>query len=79
MPRRSLKNNINGYLILKNFLKILEEKEVNINNYISGIELILNYGEKEDKILVEKCISDIKKINKKENQLSANSICDKTI
>ena len=73
MPRRSLKNNINGYLILKNFLKTLEEKEVNINNYISGIELILNYGEKEDKILVEKCISDIKKINKKENQLSVKN------
>ena len=31
-------------------------------------KLILNYGEKDDKILVEKCISDIKKINKKENK-----------
>jgi hypothetical protein len=70
MPRRSLKNNINGYLgYCKNVLKTLEEKEVNINNYINEIELILNYGEKDDKILVEKCISDIKKINKKENQL----------
>ena len=70
MPRRSLKNNINGYLgYCKNVLKTLEEKEVSINNYINEIELILNYGEKDDKILVEKCISDIKKINKKENQL----------
>ena len=47
----------------------MEEKEVTINNYINEIELILNYGENDDKILVEKCISEIKKINKKENQL----------
>ncbi len=47
----------------------LEEKEVNINRYINEIELILNYGEKEDQNLVENCILEIKKINKKENQL----------
>lgn len=70
IPKKSLKNNINGYLgYCKTVLKTLEEKEVSINNYINEIELILNYGEKDDRILVEKCISDIKKINKRENQL----------
>ena len=47
----------------------LEEKEVGINQYINEIESILNYGEKNDKILVENCIIETKKINKKENQM----------
>ena len=70
IPKKRQKYNINRYIgYCKNVLKAMEEKEVTINNYINEIELILNYGENDDKILVEKCISEIKKINKKENQL----------
>ena len=63
-------NNNNGYLLYcRKVLLTLEEKEVNINKYINEIESILNYGENYDKNLVENCIIEIKKINKKENQL----------
>lgn len=70
IPIKNMNNNNNGYLAYcRKVLLTLEEKEVNINRYINEIELILNYGEKEDQNLVENCILEIKKINKKENQL----------
>ena len=63
-------SNHNGNLIYcKKVLLTLEEMEVNINRYINEIETILNYGENDDKTLVENCIIEIRRINKKENQL----------
>ena len=70
VPTKNLKNNHNGFIFYcKKVVMTLEEKEVGINQYINEIESILNYGEKNDKILVENCIIETKKINKKENQM----------
>ena len=67
---RNIRNNNNGHLLYcKKVISALEEKEVHINKYINEIELIINYGEKEDQNLIENCLSEIKRINKKENQL----------
>lgn len=71
VPKKNVNNtNNNGYLLYcRKVLSTLEEIEININRYINEIETILNYGEDNDKTLVENCILEIKKINKKENQL----------
>jgi hypothetical protein len=67
---KNIKNNNDAHLLYcKKVLSALEEKEVHINKYINEIESIINYGEKEDQNLLENCISEIKRINKKENQL----------
>ena len=69
IPIKNLKNN-NGYILYcRKVVLTLEEKEVRINKYINEIESILYYGEKNDQNLVESCIIETKKINKKENQM----------
>ena len=69
IPVKNIKNN-NGYVLYcRKVLSTMEETEININKYINEIENILNYGEKNDKNLVQNCIIEIKKINKRENQL----------
>ena len=73
-PLKTGQNNSNGYLsYCRKVLATLEKNEVTINNYINRIELILKYGEKEDKKLVQKCILETKKINKRENQYKLKS------
>ena len=62
-------NNNENLVYCRKVLLTLEEMEVNINRYINEIETILNYGEDSDKTLVENCIIEIRRINKKENQL----------
>ena len=70
VPKKNFKENINEYTTYcKDVLLSLEEKEVTINNYINEINLILNFGENDDKILLKKCIKDRKKVNKIVNQL----------
>ena len=69
IPIKNIKNN-NGYVLYcRNILLTMEETEININKYINEIEAILNYGEKNDQNLVQNCIIEIKRINKRENQL----------
>jgi hypothetical protein len=64
------RNNINEYsAYCKNIILTLEKKEVDINNYMNDIEIILKFGEKKEKNLLEKCILERRKINKAENQL----------
>ena len=68
IPTKS--NDIDEYsAYCKNILLTLEKKEVDINNYINEIDIILKFGEKKEKSLLEKCILDRRKINKAENQL----------
>ena len=76
IPIKNIKNN-NGYIIYcRKVLTTMEETEININKYINEIENILNYGEKNDKNLVQNCIIEIKKINKRENQLRLKKMQD---
>jgi len=64
------RNNIDEYsAYCKNIISALAKKEVDINNYMNEIEIILNFGEKKEKSLLEKIILDRRKLNKEENQL----------
>ena len=53
----------------KQTLDLLKGKEVLINDLISEIESTIDYGSITEKKLMEKCIGEQKKINKKEKQL----------
>ena len=63
-------NNITEYLYYcKDTLSILEKKEILINEYIKEIENIINYGDENDRNIIEKLLFDRKKLIKKEKQL----------
>ena len=58
----------------KKTLDLLKSKEVLINDLINEIENTVEYGEIDDKLLMEKCIGEQKKINKREKQLKLKMI-----
>ena len=60
------KSESNYTAISSNLIKILKEKENNINNYINEIENILNGNNIDDKKLIEELILERKKEIKKE-------------
>ena len=63
------KNLVDFVLYAKKTLETLKNKEVLINNGITEIENAILYGSKEEKSLMERSISEQKKINKRDNQL----------
>ena len=70
IPVSKDKKNLGAFVLYaKKTLDTLKNKEVVINNGITEIENVLLYGNKNEKILMEKSISEQKKINKRDNQL----------
>ena len=63
------KNLVDFVLYAKKTLETLKNKEVLINSGITEIENAILYGSKKEKSLMERSISEQKKINKRENQL----------
>ena len=59
------KNSTNYTILCTNIIKSLREKEILINNYMKDFETILNGNNEEDKALIEKLISERKKVIKK--------------
>ena len=59
------KNSTNYTILCSDIINSLREKEILINNYIKDFEKILNGNNEEDKILIEKFISERKKEIKK--------------
>ena len=62
-------NLIDFQLYAKKTLEVLKNQEALINNLICEIENTIEYGNIDEKILMDKCIGDQKKVNKKEKQL----------
>ena len=72
VPISKDKKNLGDFVIYaKKTIDSLKNKEVVINNGITEIENALLYGNKIEKSLMEKSISEQKKINKRDNQLKA--------
>ena len=61
-------------LYAKKTLDHLKDLEVSINDLICEIENTVEYGNNNEKILMEKCIGEQRKINKKEKQLKLKMI-----
>ena len=61
-------------IYVKKTLNQLRNTEAYINDLINEIESTVEFGDLEDKILMEKCIGEQKKINKKEKQLKIKMI-----
>ena len=69
------KNHLIEYtMYAKKTLENLRGTEVLVNDLITEIESTLEFGDKEDKNLMIKCIGEQKKINKKEKQLKLKLI-----
>ena len=68
LKNKNNKNTLEGekdyHIFCQNTLKCLKDKEKNVNEYINKIDNILKYGESEDKELITKVISNVKKDNK---------------
>ena len=62
-------NLIDFQLYAKKTLDVLKNQEALINNLICEIDNTIEYGNIDEKILMDKCIGDQKKVNKKEKQL----------
>ena len=62
-------NLIDFQIYAKKTLDVLKNQEVLINNLICKIENTIEYGNIDEKILMDKCIGEQKKVNKKEKQL----------
>ena len=62
---------------IKTIKENLKNIEIKINNNISEIEKVLEFGEKEDKMLMSKIILHQKKMNKLENILSSKQLKEK--
>ena len=60
------------YIYCKNTIKCLELKEKYVNEYISKIDNILQYGDNDDKEMILNALSDIKKENKYKKIISYN-------
>ena len=70
IPVSKDKKNLGDFVLYaKKTLETLKNKEVLINNGITEIENVLLYGNKNEKSLMEKSITEQKKINKRDNQL----------
>ena len=63
-------NTMTEYLYYcKDTINALEKKEMDIIEYIKEIENIINYGDEQDKQIIEKLLLDRKRLIKKEKQL----------
>ena len=58
-----------GIANFQNGKDVLKNQEALINNLICEIDNTIEYGNIDEKILMDKCIGDQKKVNKKEKQL----------
>ena len=67
--RQNPLENITDFLCYcKDTINLLGEKEKMVNNYIDEIDEIINSGNKEDKLIIEKLLFERKKLIKKEKQ-----------
>lgn len=62
-------NLIDFQLYAKKTLDILKNKEVLVNNLISEIDNTIEYGNIDEKIIMDRCIGEQKRVNKREKQL----------